>query len=266
LVKRELTKMEISNYAHDLGAELVGYAPVNRWEEQGDLQPEFYPQRVWPLTQTVITLAIPSLLPIVETKISHLYRAQYHNTNSLLDEAAYRLAAFLNRHGHASINICRDGYGVGVLQEKPVAAFSHVWAGYYAGLGTIGWNHTLITREFGPRHRLVSVFTALRLAGDPLIMEELCNQCRLCEKACPNQAFSGKKADKHSHMEKFGCARRRKKFQGPFNHCGFCIKVCPVGNDRNLYHSKNIKQYFTEAHDFAHWELGVGAQIQGWED
>jgi epoxyqueuosine reductase QueG len=265
-VKRELTKTEISNYARNLGAELVGYAPVSRWEEYGDLQQDFYPHRVWPLTKTVIVLAVPSLLPIVETKLSHLNRSQYQNTNSLLDEVAYRLAAFLNRNGQAAINICRDGYGVGVLQEKPVAAFSHVWAGYYSGMGTIGWNHTLLTREFGPRQRLVSVFTALELAGDPMIATELCNKCRLCEQTCPNQAFSGNKADKHSHMEKFGCAGRRKKFHGPFNYCGFCIKVCPVGEDRNLYQSNNIKQYFAEAKDFAKWDLGVGAKLPGWEE
>lgn len=66
---------------------------VERWAKFGDL-PELFPQQVWPLTRTVIVLAIPSLLPTVETKISHLYRAQYNYTNQLLDEAAYRLAAF----------------------------------------------------------------------------------------------------------------------------------------------------------------------------
>ncbi|HEY3424182.1 MAG TPA: epoxyqueuosine reductase, partial [Negativicutes bacterium] len=155
--KQEISKAAIIETGRKLGAELVGFSPAGRWEEYKDLPEDFYPNRVWPLTKTVIVLIIPSLLPVVETKISHLYRSQYNYTNSLLDEAAYRLAAFLNRNGHAAINICRDGYGVGALQEKPVAAFSHVWAGYYAGLGSIGWNHTLVTREFGPRHRLVSV-------------------------------------------------------------------------------------------------------------
>ncbi len=261
--KCHVTKSEIIENAHKLGAELVGFAPVGRWREQGDLAENFYPDRIWPLAKTVISLVIPSLFPIVETKISHLYRSQYNNTNSLLDEMAYRLAAFLNRNGHAAINICRDGYGPNVLKIKPVAAFSHVWAGYYAGLGSIGWNHTLVTREFGPRHRLVSVLTALELEGDPLVTEQLCNKCRLCEKACPTQAFTGAREDSHSLMNKFPCARRRELFQNHYSHCGFCLKVCPVGEDRKLYQisGENIKKYFAEAKNPTAWSLGIGANI-----
>ena len=264
MLKREISKAEIIEVGNKLGAELVGFAPAGRWEQYKDLPEAFYPDRVWPLTKTVIVLIVPSLLPVVETKISHLYRSQYNYTNSLLDEAAYRLAAFLNRNGHASINFCRDGYGVGVLQEKPVAAFSHVWAGYYAGLGTIGWNHTLVTKEFGPRHRLVSVLTALELEGDPMLEKELCNKCRLCERACQTQSFSGDKADKHSQMDKFACMNRKDRLPQPFVHCGFCLKSCPVGEDRKLYDNFDIKKYFEEAKNPDEWVSGVGANLTKW--
>jgi len=248
------------NKARELGAELVGFAPVQRWQQYADLAENFHPQRVWPLTKTVIVMAVPSLLPILETKFSDLYRSQYTNTNKLLDEAAYRLSAFLNRNGHASINICRDGYGDGVLSTQPVAAFSHVWAGYYAGLGRVGWNHALITPQFGPRHRLVSVLTAMELEGDPMVEAELCNKCLLCEKVCPTQAFSGdKKVDVYSHMDKYACMSRRDRFKGPLTHCGFCLKVCPVGEDRKLYQSSNARQYLGEVKDPATWISGVGA-------
>lgn len=259
-----LLKEEISEHARSLGAALIGYAPAGRWEEFGDICADFHPGNIWPLTKTVIVLAVPSLLPVVETKISHLYTAQYHNTNGLLDEIAYRLAAFLNRSGNAAIPVCRDGYGPGILQKKPVAAFSHVWAGYYAGLGTIGWNHTLITREFGPRHRLVSVFTALELRGDAMISQELCSKCRLCEKICSGMAFSGNKKDRFAHMDKFRCMARKK--ESPYLHCGFCLKVCPVGKDRELYGNKNVRKYFGEIKNLDHWEAGVGAGIRTWKD
>lgn len=264
MIQQDLSKAEITAAARALGAELVGYAPVSRWEEYQNLREDFYPHHVWPLTKTVIALAIPSLFPIVETRISHLYRSQYNNTNSLLDKSAYMLAAFLNRNGHAAISICRDGYGVGVLKEKPIAAFSHVWAGYYAGLGSIGWNHTLVTRQFGPRHRLVSVLTALEIEGDPMLQGNLCNKCRLCEKACPTQSFSGNKQDKYSNMEKAACTNRRERFKGPFEHCGFCLKICPIGEDRKLYKSTDSNKYFNEAKNFAAWNSGVGANISEW--
>ena len=79
--QKKLDKEEVRQYARDVGAALVGFAPVERLAKFGDLPEAFFPQQVWPLTRTVIVLAIPSLLPTVETKISHLYRAQYNYTN-----------------------------------------------------------------------------------------------------------------------------------------------------------------------------------------
>jgi len=248
LAHGELTKTQIIDKARDLGAEVVGFAPVARWEEFGDLPEEFHPHRVWPLARTVIVLGVPVWLPIVEAAPAQLGREQYTITNELLDEAAYRLAAFLNRNGHAAINICRDGYGdVDVLLQNPVAVFSHVWAGHYAGLGQVGWNHTLLTREYGPRLRLVSVLTALVLEGDPLLEEDLCNKCLLCQKICPAHAFTGGKDIKYAEMDKLACTNNGKRLRKAYrNPCGFCIKVCPVGEDRKLFKSTNLKKYFAE--------------------
>ncbi len=246
-------KEAIAVEARRLGAEMVGFAPAGRWEEHGDLPAAFHPRNVWPLANTVIVLAVPVWLPIVETAPSQLGCEQYTITNELLDEAAYRLAASLNRRGHAAINICRDGYGYGdILLEKPAAIFSHVWAGHYAGLGTIGWNHTLLTREYGPRLRLVSVLTALALPGDPLLGEELCTKCLLYRKICPAQALSGDRGSRCGAMDKTACARNGRRLRQAFRSpCGFCIKVCQVGADRELFGRKDVQAYFREREDFA---------------
>ena len=244
-----LTKVEIIDKAKELGAELVGFAPVSRWQEYGEVPEEYHPRNVWPMTNTVISLAVPVWLPIVEAAPSELGREQYITTNELLDVTAYRLAAFLNRHGHAAINLPRDGYGdAGALAEKPVALFSHVWAAHYAGLGKVGWNHTLLTKAYGPRQRLISVLTALELEGDPMIDSDLCTKCLLCQKICPAQAFRGDKNAFYAEMDKFACMANSKRFRAAFrNPCGFCIKVCPVGEDRKLFGSTNLKKYFDEA-------------------
>ncbi|HBF37212.1 MAG TPA: epoxyqueuosine reductase [Firmicutes bacterium] len=248
-MQKRLTKAEIVEKAQALGSELVGFAPVGRWEEFGEVPTEFHPRNIWPLVQTVIVMAVPVWLPIVEAAPSELGREHYLTTNELLDVMAYRLAAFLNHHGHAAINLPRDGYGeAGVLAEKQVALFSHVWAGYYAGLGQVGWNHTLLSKEYGPRQRLVSVFTTLKLEGDPMIAVDLCSKCLLCQKICPSHAFSGDHSMKYARMDKLACMSQAKKFRAAFrNPCGFCIKVCPVGEDRKLFQSTNLKKYFDEA-------------------
>jgi len=243
----------ITGKARDLGAELVGFASVRRWEEFGDIPGDYYPQRVWPLAKTVISLGVPQWLPIVDAAPSELGREQYMITNALLDEAAYRLAAFLNRNGWAAINICRDGYGESdTLRRKTAAVFSHVWAAHYAGLGRVGWNHTLLTREYGPRLRLVSVLTALEVESDPLIAPELCTRCMLCRKICPPGALTGGKDSRFAEMDKHRClehgSRLRRAFRNP---CGFCTRVCPVGGDRKLFQSTNLKVYFQEQEGLA---------------
>ncbi len=244
-----VTKMAIIEKAQELGAELVGFAPAGRWQEYGEVPEDYHPRNVWPLTNTVISLAVPVWLPIVETAPSELGREQYITTNQLLDITAYRLAAFLNRNGHAAISLPRDGYGdAGALADKPVALFSHVWAAYYAGLGKVGWNHTLLTRAYGPRQRLISVFTALELEGDPMVTTDLCTKCLLCQKICPGRAFHGGKDIPYAEMDKFACMANSKRFRTAYrNPCGFCIKVCPVGADRKLFGSTNLKKYFDEA-------------------
>lgn len=243
-----MSKKVIVEQALALGAEVVGFAPASRWEEFRDLPEDFFPDRVWPMAKTVIVLGVPVWLPIVEAAPAQLGREQYTITNELLDETAYRLAAFLNRKGHAAINICRDGYGDSdVLMQTPVAVFSHVWAAHYAGLGKVGWNHTLLTKQFGPRLRLVSILTALELEGDPLIEEDLCTKCMLCQKICPANALAGDQKIPYAAMDKRACTsngrRLRKAYRNP---CGFCIKVCPVGADRKLFQSTNVQKYFKE--------------------
>lgn len=65
--------------------------------------------------------------------------------------------------------------------------------GIAAGLGELGRHGMLITREFGPRVRLVKVFTELELKPDKpktFGVWEFCRSCKRCAKACPSEAIS----------------------------------------------------------------------------
>jgi O-acetylhomoserine (thiol)-lyase len=182
-------------------------------------------------------MGVQIFLPMLETTPSIVHTELYNTTNRLLDEAAYRIANFLNTQGQRAIFFPRDGYGdISVLVKKPEAAFSQVLAGKYAGLGTIGFNHTLLTPEYGPRVRLVSVITDADLPLDKVIGKDLCVQCGLCKKNCPVDAFTATPGFVIAQMAKNKCAAYHEKLKNELRYpCGVCTMVCPIGKDRKLY-------------------------------
>lgn len=239
-------KSHIIEEARNLGADIIGFAPVKRWEDFGETSPEYFPQNIWPGTKTVIVLGIQIFLPMLETTPSIVYSELYNTTNRILDETAYKLANSLSRLGQKAFFFPRDGYGdISVLVKKPNAAFSHVLAGKYAGLGTIGYNHTLLTKEFGPRVRLVSVLTDARIPPDAVLENELCIKCEVCKKCCPTSAFTTT-GNLIAEMDRKKCAEYHEKLKGDYRYpCGVCIKVCPIGDDRKIY-GNNTQMYLME--------------------
>ncbi|MDR0875885.1 MAG: epoxyqueuosine reductase, partial [Clostridiales Family XIII bacterium] len=176
-------KSEITAEAARLGLPILGFAPVARWRAQSELTPilpgspmpsepreHYFPDTIWPWSKTVIVGAVPLFLSMGETTPSNFYSELYNTTNRVLDDAAYRLSSTLLSLGFRTHFFPRDGYGeIGALVEKPEAAFSQVLAGKYAGIGTIGRNHALLTDDFGPRIRLVSIITDAEFEPDPLL-------------------------------------------------------------------------------------------------
>jgi epoxyqueuosine reductase QueG len=236
VLNNEILKRELNRKAKQLGADIIGIAPVERWKQHKETTKPYYPQSIFPFTRSVIVIGIQIFLPMLETTPSIIYSELYNTTNRVLDDIAYKLSAYINLKGHKAVFFPRDAYGdISVLVKNPEAAFSHVIAGKYAGLGTIGYNHTLLTREFGGRVRLVSVFTDVVLPPDEMIEKELCIKCEACRKLCPTKAFTtttGLIAD----MDKVKCAAYHEKLKEDFCYpCGVCIKVCPIGSDRKLY-------------------------------
>lgn len=243
----------IAEFAALHGA-LLGLAPADRWDVHEDVPPAFRPRALWKQTNTVIVLGLQVPLPMLETTPSIIYTTLYQTCNTELDQLAFQLCRILNGKGHASIFMPRDGYGdIRILVEEPTAAFSQVYAAKYAGLGTVGFNHTLLTPEYGPRVRFVSVFTTLKTQGGKMIEKDLCTRCLMCAKCCPTRAFEEDSLHFAGLMDKKACAMYHARLRDAHRFpCGVCIKVCPVGRDRELYKSGKPAKYLTDRDDEEH--------------
>lgn len=106
-----------------------------------------------------------------------------------------------------------------------------------AGLGQIGWNCMLVTREFGPCVRLCKVFTDMPLAVDApqeLGVRERCADCNRCIDACPVSAIKeveepktvceGVVVDRYWRVDREACRSYWNEIGG---NCGICIAECP---------------------------------------
>jgi len=183
-----------------LAVDLVGVAPVERFKKAPEgTQPTVY----MPEAKSVVVLA-SRILPMLSEVAGHREEPGktlepymwfgYPMLNWNLSWMAIRVAKFLELRGYQSLPFPPTTHG-GLLSDEQSAALSHRHAAVAAGLGELGLNRLLLTPEFGPRQRLVSMITDAPLVPDPLYTgpkvcrPDVCGQ--LCLKLCPSGALAG---------------------------------------------------------------------------
>jgi ferredoxin len=100
-----------------------------------------------------------------------------------------------------------------------------------AGLGELGANGVVITREYGPRVRWTMISIDAELPIDPPVdlgMAAFCDACRLCIRACPGKAIPAERIWWRGVLKRkindTKCYPYFLKYEG----CGICLKVCPI--------------------------------------
>lgn len=188
----------IKTLAHELGADLVGFANIGRFDEAPI---KMSPQGIMPSAKTVIVCAIHHPDATIEleggehgdSQIFESYSVQY-TMNSKLDHISFEIAHFLDNNGYNAVPIVSSNIWRYRNYKELDAVFSpdmsHIYSSVCAGLSEMGWNGLALTPEYGPRNRFVSIITDAELEPTPLLPGgTLCDMCGECIRCCPTDAY-----------------------------------------------------------------------------
>lgn len=181
-----------------------------------------------------LSFAMPipkSVIKTIEEQPSKLYFHHYRTTNAYLDHVAMKVIQAMINEGY---NACYVPASQSQSEDGLSALLSHKAVALIAGLGGIGKNNLLLTRQFGPAVRLSTVLTDMPLP-DATISDNPCLGCDECVRACPSGALIGREYRTGLAREEMIDAKKcsihmKKHYQsiGRGSVCGLCIKACPL--------------------------------------
>jgi epoxyqueuosine reductase len=262
--KRPLTSLQIKEKARELGADLVGIADGKNVDTSHITEHD---------GGRVIVLA--TRLQAGSSRIPRWNdRNKYYNDElslTFLEEVSLELVYWLEDAGYPAIIVPPTHVDPWRYQGDPAkhqdTLISLPHAAVEAGLGTLGLNLQLLTKEYGPRVLLTAVLCSVEVECDKPMTEALClgPQCGRCLKACPGDVvkhwdrdweacdryrsphgfaqlseYLGRVIDEPDNLRKKALLRSEDSFNlwqsilrgaGVITGCRRCADVCPVGGD-----------------------------------
>ncbi|WP_323735557.1 hypothetical protein PXD04_06565 [Methanosphaera sp. ISO3-F5] len=164
-------------------------------------------------------------------KLAQEYLDEYFNSHQRVSKIADRIVEEIEKEGYDALVLDVSGKNENLNLKMP---FSNKASAHLAGIGWLGKNNLLTTKEFGPRLTWATILTNAPLseyAGDT--MESPCGKCTVCVKACPGKAITDLPDPKKSYSpEKCGEFLMSRKNEGHPVACGMCLYICPFGNEK----------------------------------
>ena len=206
----ELNASEVKAKAKECGADIVGIAPMSRWE---GVDKQHDPRYIFPGAKSMIVLGfrIPrgSLRGIEEgTQFLNYASMGYAALNTIygpmvlwelnrfFEDHGYEAVPMANLNGGEAINPLTGNFRKGWSRPvrpglpAPDVAVDYRVAAFLAGLGEFGYSRAFLTPEFGPRQRFAIMLTDAELEPDPIYTGKICDRCMECVKHCPGKAIS----------------------------------------------------------------------------
>lgn len=224
-----LLASEVKQFAYSVGGDLVGIASAESLAKA----PGYSPTGLLPAASSVIVIGKRALKGFIMPGKGRAVSWGMIHLNLKLNEICYEVAKYVEDRGHVALPVFFI-YQTFLRPDTPAFNaildtkwFAYVPAAAQAGLGEVGFNHLLLTPEYGPKVRLTAVITDAPLPPDRKLEDQLCPgvSCNLCAEACPVGAISPQGIDKarcHNYLDV------NQEVLG-YGACAMCIKACPVG-------------------------------------
>jgi epoxyqueuosine reductase QueG len=213
----ELTE-DLEAYKEEIGLDLIGFADPAHFNRYSKFQqPSSYLSEV----KTVILLGMHLYDLTLDTwSRDPKSGKEFHFLDLILENLGNKVEKFLKDKGFETLLL---PYSPGLFLKE---------VGALAGLGPIGKNNLLLTKDYGPQIRLRALTTSAPLTvGTPINESEFCKNCEKCLQACPAEAFVDGKYHKELclqySLDNLKYLSRHSKIW-----CNKCIEVCPVGKNK----------------------------------
>lgn len=291
-----MTAAEVKARARALGADGVGIASAAALNANPpDPSHPQVPARIGPGIRSAV--AFFKRIPAGAFRASSL--ACVHHVDQLvlreMDKVGYRIVRFLEDAGYQAFQTAAQET-IWEFKNASYGALSTRHVAIEAGLGTLGLELNLLTREAGPRCYTTVVLTDADLEPDEVEADQLCigESCSRCLYSCPADAVLHWNLDKRacSHFAQeygfatilralgaavraatssdamgtltsttaFGIWQGLLRVVGAFGDCPRCLAVCPVGDDYHLFlkeEQREIPEKNAEKVDRARQLLGI---------
>lgn len=221
----------VKNIAMELGADLCGIAPVDRFHKA----PEgFRPTDLYSDAKSVVVVArrfpegpFLSNSPIPYTVTSIMM------TRDIINLTCSLCCRLEQEDGVLAVPVPSEPYEYWDEERhegRGILSLRH--AGYMAGLGVLGKNTLLTNSTFGNRIVLGAALLNKALKPDDLADYDFCSaDCQICLSSCPAGAIDGQRVNQKLCREK---SQAYTKKEGDHLYvCNNCRKLCPNGKGFN---------------------------------
>jgi len=185
------------------------------------------------------TLLVPGAKSVITLMLNYFPSQQQKNTAPKISKYAFGkdyhevIKSKLNNFLFMLQEKIGDIHGRGFVDSAPV--LERTWA-QRSGLGWIGRNGNLITKQQGSFFFVATLITDLELLYDDPFVKDYCGSCRRCIDACPTNAILDNKVINGSSCISYFTIELKDmlipdemkgKFQNWMFGCDICQDVCP---------------------------------------